>query len=114
VKGGPVIDIRAIRAPFSGRAARRQPKRWDPGPETLPAEAEYSSLRFAIDLVDRLAAEHGFDPAELVSPRTHESLEPLIDRIRATVDSFEKASGRDAPGRDQHDVRPCRKEGKEK
>jgi hypothetical protein len=59
------------------------------GPRALTQE-EYRALRFALDLVDRLGAEHGFDPAELVNPRTGEPFGACIERMRR------RAAGGDA------------------
>jgi hypothetical protein len=51
------------------------------GPRALTQE-ECRAVRFALELVDRLAAEHGFDPAELVSPRTGQPFGACIERMR--------------------------------
>lgn len=66
---------------------------------------EYRAVRFALDLVDRLGAEHGFDPTELVNPRTGQPFGALIDRVRRAmlrVEAYclDEPNGRD----DSHEV----------
>lgn len=50
---------------------------------------EYDAIRATLDLVDRLGAAHGFDPAKLVNQRTHEPFGPFITRMRGAMRSFE-------------------------
>lgn len=54
---------------------------------------EYRVVRFAIDLVDRLGVEHGFDPAELVNSRTGQPFGPFIERLRRAMLRVEAAAG---------------------
>jgi hypothetical protein len=49
-------------------------------PELTPDER--AAVRLVIELVDLLAARHGFDPAELVNPRTGKPLGPALGRMR--------------------------------
>jgi hypothetical protein len=49
-------------------------------PELTPDER--AAVRLVIELVDLLAARHGFDPAELVSARTGRPLGPALARMR--------------------------------
>jgi hypothetical protein len=63
---------------------------------------EYRALRFVLDLVDRLGAEHGFDPAELVNPRTGQPFGAFIERmrtalLRAEAYCLDEPNGRDEP-----------------
>jgi len=46
---------------------------------------EYRAVRFALDLVDRVGLEHGFDPAELVNPRTGQPFGAFIERMRSAL-----------------------------
>jgi hypothetical protein len=46
---------------------------------------ERAAVRLVIELVDLLAARHGFDPAELVSARTGRPLGPALSRMREAV-----------------------------
>ena len=59
---------------------------------------EYDAIRVTLDLVDRLAAAYGFDPAKLVNQRTHQPFGPFIARMRVAVRSFE-AGGPPGDGR---------------
>lgn len=82
--------------------------------EPVLGEADYRALRFAIELVDRLGIEHGFDPAELVSGRTNEPLGPFLDRLRSLVRSLEEPSqgrGRERPTRQEDAARGCGRSG---
>ena len=54
------------------------------GPALTPEER--AALRFVIDLVDLLAARHGFDPAQLINPRTGRPLGPTLARMRDALD----------------------------
>jgi hypothetical protein len=63
---------------------------------------ESRAVLFALDLVDRLGAEYGFDPAELVNPRTGRPFGAFIARMRRTmlrVDAYclDEPSGLDDP-----------------
>lgn len=50
-------------------------------------------VRFVLELVDRLAARHGFDPAMLTDARTGDSLGPVLQRMRqALADSDAKSA----------------------
>ena len=53
------------------------------GPALTPDER--AAVRFVIELVDLLAARHGFDPSELVNPRTGRPLGPAIARMREAL-----------------------------
>jgi len=46
-------------------------------------------VRFVLDLVDRLGAAHGFDPADLINPRTKEPFGPWIERVRKAMRLFD-------------------------
>jgi hypothetical protein len=48
--------------------------------------AQRAQIRFVIEIVDRLAAEAGFDPAELRSARTGRPLGPALERMRAELE----------------------------
>jgi hypothetical protein len=50
---------------------------------------DYEAIRCAVELVDQLGEAHGFDPAELTSPRTQEPLGPFIERLRCAMRLFE-------------------------
>jgi hypothetical protein len=55
-------------------------------PQTAPLTSEQRHhLLFVLDLVDQLAARHGFDPAELLSTRTGAPLGPTLARMRAAL-----------------------------
>jgi hypothetical protein len=80
-----------------GRAKARPPQR---GYDELPGSAadaaflilterDYRAVRFVLDLVDRLGATHGFDPADLINPRTKEPSGPWIERVRRAMRLFE-------------------------
>ena len=49
-----------------------------------------AELRFVIELVDMLAARHGFDPAELRSSRTGAPLGPALERLREALRSADQ------------------------
>ena len=67
---------------------RRSTYRRDPA--ALPLESEdYRLLRLILDLVDHLGARGGWDPAELIDQRTHQSFSPLLERTRAALLSYE-------------------------
>lgn len=51
---------------------------------------EYDAIRVALDLVDRLGAAHGFDPAKLVNQRTRQPFGPFISRMRRAVRSIDE------------------------
>jgi hypothetical protein len=53
------------------------------GPVLTPDER--AAVRLVIELVDLLAERHGFDPAELVNPRTGRALGPALTRMREAV-----------------------------
>jgi hypothetical protein len=42
-------------------------------------------IRFVLELVDRLATRHGFDPVALTDPRTGSSLAPVLARMRQAL-----------------------------
>jgi len=66
------------------------------GIDLSPEQCQY--VRFVLELVDQLAARHGFDPAALTDARTGDSLAPVIARMRkALADS--DAEGQRANGR---------------
>lgn len=64
------------------------------GPGLTPDER--ASVRLVVELVDMLAARHGFDPAELISPRTGTPLGPVLARMRDALRDEDPA--RDAHG----------------
>lgn len=66
----------------------------------LGTRDDYVAVRFVIDLVDRLGVEHGFDPAELINPRTQEPFGPFIRRMRTAIRLFEASSREDRPKHD--------------
>jgi hypothetical protein len=53
------------------------------GPALTPDER--AAVRLVIELVDLLAERHGFDPTELVNPRTGRSLGPALGRMREAL-----------------------------
>jgi hypothetical protein len=53
------------------------------GPALTPDER--AAVRLVIELVDLLAARHGFDPTELVNPRTGRPLGPALTRMREAL-----------------------------
>jgi len=80
-----------------GRAEARAAQRGRGELPGSPAEAwfliltdrDYQAVRFVLDLVDRLGAAHGFDPADLINPRTNEPFGPWIERVRTAMRLFE-------------------------
>jgi hypothetical protein len=52
-------------------------------------DRDYKAVRFVLDLVDRLGEAHGFDPADLINPRTKEPFGPWIERLRRAMRLFE-------------------------
>ena len=58
---------------------------------------ERAAVRLVIELVDLLAARHGFDPTELVNPRTGRPLGPALTRMREAL--RESGSGGERDGR---------------
>jgi hypothetical protein len=44
-----------------------------------------SHVRFVLELVDQLAERHGFDPSDLIDPRTGNSLAPVLARMRQAL-----------------------------
>ena len=61
------------------------------GPGLTPEER--ASVRLVVELVDMLAARHGFDPAELISPRTGTPLGPVLARMRDALSEDDPARG---------------------
>jgi hypothetical protein len=59
---------------------------------------EYRAVRFALDLVDRVGLEHGFDPAELVNPRTGQPFGAFIERMRSALRAAAWTDGSQEPG----------------
>ena len=55
----------------------------------IVTDRDYKAVRFVLDLVDRLGAAHGFDPADLINPRTNEPFGPWIERVRRVMRLFE-------------------------
>jgi hypothetical protein len=94
---------------MAGAARPDVPEAPHDGHRPLLTQEEYRAVRFAIDLVDRLGAEHGFDPAELVSPITGQPFGAFIERMRSAMLRVEAAAqsngcldgraGRDVPER---------------
>ena len=70
------------------------PCRRAPGP--LNPE-QCRGVRFVLDVVDLLAARHGFDPATLVNPRTGRSLGPVLARLRSALEASEAQRGHEPP-----------------
>jgi hypothetical protein len=68
-------------------------------PETSPPPvvdaAQYRLLRRAVDVIDRIAAEQGVDPGELVSHRTQAV---SLERIRTALWLFEAFPPADGDG----------------
>ena len=64
------------------------------GPGLTPEER--ASVRLVIELVDMLAVRHGFDPAELISPRTGTPLGPVLARMRDALRDDDPARGTSA------------------
>ena len=54
---------------------------------------DYRLLRLMLDLIDRLAAGGGWDPAELVNPRTNQTFGPVLERTRTVVRRYETQRG---------------------
>ena len=52
---------------------------------------ERAAVRLVIELVDLLAERHGFDPKELVNPRTGTSLGPVLARMRDAVEDEDQS-----------------------
>ena len=51
-----------------------------------------------LEIVDRLAADEGFEPGELRSERTGEPLGPELERMRAELEQYEfEADADDGP-----------------
>lgn len=50
---------------------------------------DYRVLALMLDLIDRLAARGGWDPAEMIDPRTNQTFAPVLERTRAAVRSYE-------------------------
>lgn len=61
-------------------------------PPLLLTRQQYDALRFALDLVHALGAEHGFDPSELTRPTTGKPFGPFIARMQAALRLFEALS----------------------
>ena len=59
------------------------------GPALTPDER--AAVRLVIELVDLLAERHGFDPSELVNPRTGRRLGPALARMREALHEGEEA-----------------------
>jgi hypothetical protein len=51
---------------------------------------ERAAVRLVIELVDLLAERHGFDPTELVNPRTGTPLGPVLARMRDAMRNSEQ------------------------
>lgn len=60
---------------------------------------DYKAVCFALDLVDQLGAAHGFDPADLINPRTKEPFGPWIERVRGAMHLFEAVPPRESTPR---------------
>jgi hypothetical protein len=65
--------------------------------QVASSHCEYLAARFVIDLVDRLGAEHGFDPAELINPRTQAPFGPVIEDLRGAIREYEASVLGDDP-----------------
>ena len=60
--------------------------------------AQRGQIRFVLEIVDRLAADEGFEPGELRSERTGEPLGPELERMRAELEQYEfEADADDGP-----------------
>jgi hypothetical protein len=55
-------------------------------PRSLLSSAQRAQIRFVLEIVDRLAAERGFDPTELRRARTGMPLGPALERMRAELE----------------------------
>jgi hypothetical protein len=75
--GGAPGPLEEIAAHVEGLAATRQPQSLTP--------EQRLHVRLVLDLVDALAECHGFEPAELVSPRTGVPLGPALARMRQAI-----------------------------
>jgi hypothetical protein len=63
-----------------------------------PLSAEQrAQMRFVLELVDKLAADQGFDPSDLRSPQTGKPLGPALERIRAELESHEREDAGEGP-----------------
>ena len=58
---------------------------WQPGPNGPVPTVDYRHARLAIDLVDDIAARAGFDPEELVDPRTGATFGPFLAHVKAAL-----------------------------
>jgi hypothetical protein len=66
------------------------------GSEIPPLSPEQChQVRLVLDLVGLLAERHGFDPAELVSPRTGAPLGPALARMRDALQASDAECGRE-------------------
>ena len=69
-------------------------------------DRDYKAVRFVLDLVDRLGAAHGFDPADLINPRTKEPFGPWIERVRRAMRLFEAMAPTESGPAREDDSRP--------
>lgn len=56
-----------------------------PGPSGAAPTVDYRHACLVIDLVDDLAARAGFDPEELVDPRTGATFGPFLAHVKAAL-----------------------------
>ena len=86
-------EIHAVATRIEARAPRRRTA------ALSPEQCRY--VRFTLDLVDLLAGRCGFDPADLVSPRTGAPLGPALGRMREALEASQVESGRENPRRQE-------------
>ena len=51
----------------------------------IHTHSDGAAVPFVLDLVARLGGAHGFDPADLIWPRTKKPFAPFIERLRSAV-----------------------------